>query len=83
MFLFYIGVDLPVKLADHEIVASTDNKSLYTIGSVHSNKDIYKFTCNKSMADCSWTKIPTKLQYGRRWTVAMTMPKVLVNKLCN
>ena len=47
------GVDLPVKLADHEVVASTDNRSLYTIGNVHSksNKDIYKFTCSKSMAD--------------------------------
>jgi len=78
-------VDLPVNLADHEIVASKDNKNLYTIGNVFSsnNKDIFKFACTNSITNCSWTKISTQLQYGRSHTVAMTIPNSLADKLCN
>merc|ERR1712062_105789 len=55
------SVDLPVKLLSaHNVVASKDNKVLYTIG----NKDIYKFACTNSITNCSWTEIPTQLQYG-------------------
>jgi len=75
------SVDLPVKISDHEIVASKGN--LYTIGSSFNNKDIYKFACTNSITNCSWTKIPTQLQYGRRQTVAMPIPDALANKLCN
>jgi len=79
------SVDLPVNHAEHEIVASKDNKVLYSIGNVYSSdkKDIYKFACNNSITNCSWTKIPTQLQYGRYDTVAMTIPDTLANKLCN
>ena len=83
--VFILGVNLPVGIENHEIVASKDNKVLYTIGNRYSsnNKDIYKFTCTNSITNCSWTKIPTQLQYGRSHTVAMTIPNSLAAKLCN
>merc|ERR1712062_623222 len=79
------SVDLPVGIYVHEIVASKDNKVLYTIGNGFSsfNKDIYKFACTNSITNCSWTKIPTQLQYSRSRTVAMTIPNTLAAKLCN
>ena len=81
--VFILGVDLPVDLAAHEIVASKGN--LYTIGNAASSykNDIYKFECINSITDCSWTKIPTQLQYGRYSTVAMPIPDELANALCN
>ena len=83
--VFILGVHLPVNLAEHEIVASEDNKYLYTIGNDYSsnNKDIFKFTCTNSIKNCSWTKILTKLQYGRELTVAMPIPNALANTLCS
>jgi len=77
------SVDLPVKLAEHAIVASKDNKVLYTIGNWYSPSDIYKFSCTNSITNCSWTKIPTQLQFGRWKSVAMTIPDTLANKLCS
>jgi len=79
------SIDLPVGIYDHEIVASKDNKVLYTIGNGYSSndKDIYKFECTNSITNCSWTKIPTQLQYGRWKSVAMTIPDTLAAKLCN
>ena len=83
--VFILGVDLPVDIESHEIVASKDNKVLYTIGNhfPHYNKDIFKFECTNSITNCSWTKIPTQLQYGRYAAVAMTIPDTLAAKLCN
>ena len=83
--VFILGVDLPVNLLSHEIVASKDQSVLYTIGNgaTSNNKDIYKFACTNSITNCSWTKIPTQLQYGRYGTVAMSIPNALANKLCN
>ena len=77
-------MDLPVRIWGHEIVASNDNKYLYTIGNFHSanNKDIFKFACTNSITDCSWTKIETKLQYGRYNTVAIPLRDSMANKLC-
>ena len=84
LFSFYIGVDLPAKMERHEIVAINGNKVLYAIGNFHNpNKDIYKFACTNSITNCSWTKITTKLQYGRDFSVAMTIPDTLAAKLCN
>jgi len=79
------SVHLPAPINLHEIVASKDNKVLYTIGNhfPHYNKDIFKFECTNSITNCSWTKIPTQLQYGRYDTVAMTIPNSLADKLCN
>ena len=81
--VFILGVDLPVRLAEHEIVASNDNKVLYTIGNGYSsnNNDIFKFACTNSITNCSWTKIATKLQYGRYGTVAIPLPDSMANKL--
>ena len=85
--VFILGVDLPVGIYGHEIVASKDNKVLYTIGNAYSyddkDKDIYKFACTNSITNCSWTKILTQLQYGRYAAVAMTIPDTLAAKLCN
>jgi len=82
------SVDLPVGIYGHEFVASEDNKVLYTIGNhfYSNNKDIFKFACTNNITNCSWTKIPTQLQYGRygRYeAVAMTIPDTLAAKLCN
>merc|ERR1712062_612424 len=79
------SVYLPVNFKSHEIVASKDNKVLYSIGNYYpsNNKDIFKFACINSITNCSWTKIPTKLQYGRDYSVAMTIPYTLAAKLCN
>ena len=84
--VFILGVDVPVELRRHQIVASQGN--LYTIGNgfpwdTSNNKDIFKFECNNSITNCSWRKIPTKLQYGRDTTVAMAIPNALSDKLCN
>ena len=83
--VFILGALLPFNVKNHEIVASEDNKYLYTIGNIESvsNKDIYKFTCKNSITNCSWTKIPTQLQFGRWKSVAMTIPDTLAAKLCN
>ena len=83
--VFILGVDLPVYLANTEIVASNDNKYLYTIGNGYSsnNNDIFKFACTNSITNCSWTKIATKLQYGRSRTVAIPLPDSMANKLCD
>ena len=79
--VFILGVDLPVNHGYHEIVASKDNKYLYAIGNYNSPNDIYRFTCTNSITNCSWTKIETKLQYGRRDTVAIPLPDSIANKL--
>ena len=82
-YVFILGVDFPENLAYSEFVASKGN--LYTIGNAYSsnNKDIYKFECTNSITNCSWTKISTQLQYGRRWTVAMTITDTLADTLCS
>ena len=84
--IFILGVDLPVSyLSNSEMVASNDNKVLYTIGNGWSdlNKNIFKFECTNSITNCSWTKIETKLQYGRGYTVAIPLPDSMANKLCD
>ena len=87
-----LGVQLPVRMQRQEIVASKGNKFLYTIGNFYSHLDfynnpldkkIYKLECINSITNCSWTKISTKLQYGRHSTVAMSIPNALSDKLCN
>ena len=82
--VFNLGVNLPYYFTGHEIVASKDNKYLYTIGNYHSsnNMNIFKFECTNSITNCSWTKIATKLQYGRSRTVAIPLPDSMANKLC-
>ena len=87
MFSFYLGVDLPLDFGSHEIVASNDKKALFAIGNGFkspkwNSRDIYKFACTNSITHCSWTKIPTKLQYVRTFTVAMRIPNALAYKLC-
>ena len=80
------SVDLPVNIYDHEMVASQDNKVLYTIGNGYAsnNKDIFKFACTNNITNCSWTKSPAQLQYGRRSrTVAMTIPYTLAQNICH
>ena len=84
--IFILGVDLPVSyLSNSEMVASNDNKVLYTIGNGWSdlNKNIFKFSCTNSITNCSWTEIETKLQYGRGLTVAIPLPDSMANKLCD
>ena len=83
-----LGRNLPVKIAVHQVVASPDRKYLYTIGNGYdtNNKDIFKFSCtgNPGIAsNCNWTKIPTKIKYGRQYHVAFTIPNALAKKICN
>ena len=85
--VFILGVNFPVQLLGHAIVASKGNTVLYTIGNnypyVSNADDIYKFECTDSITNCSWTKIPTKLQHARRFLVAFPIPEGLANKICN
>ena len=80
-----LGVDLPIEGQINDIVASNGNKALYAIGNnlVSNKKDIFKFTCTNSIKNCSWSKIQTKLQYDRKYSVAMAIPDALANKLCS
>ena len=64
------------------MVASSDGQNLYTIGNRYARQDIYRFSCNKSIKDCEWTKIETQLQYGRDGAVAFNIPESLAKKLC-
>ena len=83
MFSFYLDADLPVEIFGHEIVASKDNKVLYTIGNGYSSNrnDIFKFACTNSITNCSWTHTSTSLQYGRGFAVAIPLPDSIANKL--
>ena len=75
-------VDFPTAITDHKMVASTDNQFLYIIGNSRSNsRDIYKFSCPESIDDWKWTKIETRLKYGRYYAVAMRIPTALASKL--
>ena len=69
------------------IVASKDNRYLYTIGNKNVPASdmtaIIKITCNGNIENCVWTKIPTKLQNDVKDTVAMPIPNALADKLCN
>ena len=82
------GSDLPVSLMNFAMVASSDKKSVYTIGG-YSNpggrtKDIYKYSCkNNNINDCQWTMIDTKLKAPTNGNVAFSIPNALVEKLCN
>ena len=80
----YLGPNLPVNMAEHEMVASPNNQVLYTFGNdYHPREDIYKFSCSGNINLCQWTKSNLKLKYGRKASVAFRIPDSLANKLCN
>ena len=68
------------------MVASYDKTKLYTIGNNdpdYSN-EIYQLSCgDKSMTDCEWTEMATKLQDGRYYHVAFLISNDLTQKICN
>ena len=79
----YLGPNLPVNMADHEMIASPNNQVLYTFGNQYSpQEDIYKFSCSGNINSCQWTKSNLKLKYGRRGSVVFRIPDALANKLC-
>ena len=80
----YLGPNLPVGMAEHEMVASPNNQVLYTFGNYYggNNKDIFKFSCSGNINSCQWTKTNLKLKYGREESVAFRIPDALANKLC-
>ena len=84
--IIILGPDSPVKLLGHQMVASYDKTKLYTIGNNdpdHSN-EIYQLSCgDKSMTDCEWTEMATKLQDGRHYHVAFLISNDLTQKICN
>ena len=87
------GSDLPVSLMNFAMVASSDKKSVDTIGGSALNdggrrwresKDIFKYSCkNNNINDCQWTMIDTKLKAATYLNVAFSIPNDLVEKLCN
>ena len=81
----YLGPNLPVEMAYHEMVSSPNNQDLYTFGNTwdDNNQDIYKFSCSGNINSCQWTKSNLKLKYGRGRSVAFRIPDSLANKLCN
>ena len=80
-----VGPNLPIKMPDHEMVASPNNQVLYTFGNEHTvnHNDVYKFSCSGNINSCQWTKGNLKLKYGRQESVAFRIPDSLANKLCN
>ena len=80
----YLGPNLPVEMAYHEMVSSPNNQALYTFDNGYGHQeDIHKFSCSGSINSCQWTKSNLKLKYGREVSVAFRIPDSLANKLCN
>ena len=82
------GLDSPVALVGHQMVASYDKTKLYTIGGKEDettpNKKIYQLSCDdKLMTKCKWTEMPTKLKEGRFGHVVFPISNKLTKKLCN
>merc|ERR1711976_110095 len=79
------SADIPVKLADAQIVASPNKDELFTFGNNYdsNNKDIYRFSCQGNSDSCSWTKTNLQLKHGREEAVAFAISDGLAEKLCN
>ena len=66
----------------HEMVSSSDKKSVYLIGGISNKKNIFKFSCTGAINTCKWTKSKTALKDGRSNFVAIPIPNYLADKLC-
>ena len=65
------------------IVASSDQKTLYSIGSGSGSNSIYKFSCGDTIDTCEWTETGMELQYGRRGVRAFLISDDLATTICN
>ena len=81
--ILFVGPDLSINIAYHQMVSSPDRQSGYTIGGHNDdrNKEIFKFSCSNT-GTCQWTRVETKLGYGRQNFVAIKIPDDLANKFC-
>ena len=80
---FNLGPNIP-NIAYHNMVVSTDKRSLYTIGGSGGNgKNIYQFSCSGGITTCKWVKNAVQLKNSRQNAVAFTIPDALAYKLCN
>ena len=65
------------------IIASSDQKTLYSIGSGSESNSIYKFSCEDTIDTCAWTETDMELQYGRRGVRAFLISDDLAATICN
>merc|ERR1719511_203407 len=78
--------DMPEGVCRHSMVASPGNEAIYSFGGdvIGPNNKIFKFTCpDDQIQNCQWEEMGTRLTYPRvYYSVAMTIPVDLANKLC-
>ena len=81
-----LGPFLPMRLHEHNLVASMDKQFLYAIVNGFMNENsglIFKLSCCGDINKCEWTKITTRLnRYGSMQSVPMTIPNTLADILC-
>ena len=65
------------------IIASSDQKTLYSIGSGSGSNAIYKFSCGDTIDTCQWMETNVALQYGRRGVRAFLISDDVANTICN
>ena len=65
------------------IIAASDQKTLYSIGSGIGSNSIYKFSCGDTIDTCKWTETNMELQYGRRGVRAFLISDDLASAICN
>ena len=65
------------------MITSTNKEFLYAIGGHGANnKEIFKFSCNRDIKTCKWTKMSAELKYGRNAFVAIPLSNTLAEKFC-
>ena len=76
--------DMPEEVWGNRMVASPGNEAVYSFGGrPDAENKIFKFTCpDDQIQNCQWEEMGTRLTYPRLWSVAMTFPVDLANKLC-
>ena len=85
LFFFILVADMPEKVFGHSMVASPGNEAVYSFGGyvIGAKNKIFKFSCpDDQIQNCQWEEMGTRLTYPRRYSVAMTIPDDLANKLC-
>ena len=74
---------MPEELYGNSMVASPGNEAVYSFGGWGAENKIFKFSCpDDQIQNCQWEGMGTRLTYPRKYSVAMTIPDDLANKLC-
>ena len=77
---------MPLGHRYHNMVASPDKKSIYTVGALSrygEGDNIYQLTCTDNINDCKWTLMETTLKSKRFRVLAFPITNDVANKICN